>query len=126
MRPTSGFNRHHVLFNRTTWESNKIGLALREQPSLIVPMHIDTHRKLHRAVSVVPLLDQYMLSRTSRIFEGRPNDPLRSILELTNCIERSMDQPSVTDIEHRLGELAIDAINAQIPFIEYGMMRVEE
>jgi hypothetical protein len=126
MRPGQGFNRHHILFNRTMWESNRVARDLREESSLIIPIAIETHRELHKNVSVVPLVDNYMLSRAARRFEGRVNDPLRTMQQLATCIEIAMDFPKVTDIEYRLGALAVDAIEAQIPYIKFGMMRGAE
>ena len=116
------FNKHHILFNRTTWESNCTSRSLREKSALIVPIELEAHKALHKDISIVPLPDPFMSGRVLRDFVGVQGDPLKSIDLLAMSIERAMEHEKANDLDFRLGELAVDAILAQREFIRYGQV----
>ena len=119
---------HHVLFEANAWSSNREGLKLRETPELVIPMFIAPHDELHRVVPFVPLLDAFHVYLVSTAFR-RKDTPLKNVAELLRClnvsIERFDTEENSTDLNNvlrvRVGELAIKAIEEQIPHISDGI-----
>jgi hypothetical protein len=115
-------DRHHVLFDRAAWRSSDVRRDLREDRWLIPPITRDAHQELHKAVAIVPALDWNTLARVRRDFESTPGDFIRSIGDFCISLEESLRHPRETELQRALGELTIQALEEQIPFIEEGLM----
>lgn len=116
-------NRHHTKFPRPAHESNDNELSLRQDPSLIVRMHVDPHAALHKHVSMVPLMEYNMSGRVRRAYEGDIDDPLHSIDLYMKAVEDACKHPKANELDRRIGELIIYAMDMQRPFIQEGIYR---
>jgi hypothetical protein len=77
---------------------------------------MEAHQELHRECDPVPLLGHYAIKHILR--RVKPiGDPQKDLDELCFAIERAWQVPRARPMEERLGLLAIDALQAQIPFI---------
>ena len=113
------WDEHHVLFQRRSWQRSGTSKALRNDNSLIVPMDIGIHQELHRDKDLwqgVPLLGTSALRMVRDIYEPQ-SDHIRSVERLLSAINRTSD-PSK--------ELALHAIEAQIPYLVDGQWLLEE
>lgn len=117
-------NAHHLLYNRTAWESHWATRSLRQNPSLIVPLDEDIHAILHSEVPVVPLLDHYTAMTVRREFSPDPHHhPLKVMDSLMKTIDTAIRSPKTKPIQRLLGELTIDAINMQRAYVSLGTER---
>lgn len=116
--------RHHILYERNTWDSTPQTKRLRQIPSLIVPMHAEVEDALHRNISHIPPLDRHTASHTLQAFKSESTH-LKSIYRLMEAIEIATEHPRATYLEKRLGELTVYAISLQIPFIRAGQLTNE-
>ena len=113
------WDRHHVLFQRRSWQRDPSGRVLRSEHGLIVPMDISTHNELHRDKDLwqgVPILGRSAMRMVRDIYEPQ-SDHIRSVERLLSAINRTSD-PSK--------ELALHAIEAQIPYLVDGQWLLEE
>lgn len=109
-------NRHHIVHNRQEWSLRKAGLWIREQRSLIQNIDVDTHKEIHDNCPPIPLLGHYALMRTAHLFiPGR--DTLESIDNLSFAIEEAGKHPKTHPIEREVGQLAIEALQLQKPYL---------
>lgn len=111
---------HHLLFTRTSWESSVATRKLRQLPNFIIPMHEEVEEILHKHVTTVPLLDQYTARHAYREFVPQTSY-IGSIYGLMTAIEAGTRHPKATQIQKRLGELTVHAIELQVPYIREGM-----
>lgn len=117
-------NRHHVIHNRQEWSLRKPGLWLREQPSLIKRIDVDTHRDIHDECPPIPLLGHLALMRVAHLYiPGR--NVSESIDNLSFAIEEAGEHKKAKPFERKLGNLAIEALQMQKPFLnDYPVLRV--
>ena len=115
-------DRHHVLFDRASWRSADVRRDLREVTWLIPPITRDAHQELHKAVEIVPTSDWHTLARVRREFEPVPGDFIKSIGNFCLALDESIHRPRASQLITDIGELTIQAIEMQIPFIEDGLM----
>lgn len=108
--------KHHILFPRLIWQLYPHGLFLRNTPALIPPIDREPHRELHVGVPLVPLLAYHGLARVRRGFETT-GDTFKDISQLQSLIEETNNHPRTHGAERGLGELAIEALDEQIPFL---------
>lgn len=107
-------DRHHVLFTKNHWNATKESKALREM--YLYPLDREVHEEIHRNCAPVPLLGYYAL--TSVLRNVHPvRKPQHDLNELVSAIDLSTRHYKTHPIERGLGELAIEAINNQLPFI---------
>lgn len=111
------FNHHHILFDRTQWESSELSLKLRDKSSLLVFMDIDEHRELHAHCPSVPLMSHYIQDMTLRELKSS-SDPIIALSNLELAIERAQHRQQANDLEKRLADLTLEAIELQKPFIQ--------
>lgn len=107
------WDRHHVLFQRKVYQRDHSGNILRSDPSLIVPMEKMIHRELHKDRELwdgVPILGRSAMRLVKDVYEPQSNH-LRSIERLLVALNKT-DDPAK--------ELAIHAIETQLPYIEDG------
>lgn len=113
------WDEHHVLFQRRSWQRDPSGRVLRSDHGLIVPMDISIHRELHRDKELwqgVPILGRSAMRMVRDIYEPQ-SDHIRSVEKLLSAINRTSD-PSK--------ELALHAIEAEIPYLVDGQWLLEE
>jgi hypothetical protein len=119
-------NGHHILFNRTAWESNADTKWLREESGLIVRMGYDTHIALHQAISVVPLLDHHTALRVRNSMRfSDATQPLDAADDFMSAVQEAGRRPKATSLERALGELVIMAVDSQREYIEDGIIKAQ-
>lgn len=111
-------NRHHILFPRATWESDKSAKELRVIPQLQVPLPLEVHKELHREISTVPMFDRFMAARVLKDFIPIRDSYAGTARALIESIEGARQHFRTTKLENGLGELAIYALQLQLPYIE--------
>lgn len=109
--------RHHLLFYRDMWESMEPYRTIRQTHELIPPLAQIGHTALHGAIGIVPMLDRHAIRRVARDFEPVRWNYLATIDHLIVCIDKSLRHPRTTPLERDLGELTIQFIEMQIPYI---------
>lgn len=109
-------DRHHIIYDKSSWTSRPEAKALREDPSLIIRLDRLEHNEIHRFGTALPLLGYYALTRVQRDYEPGPT-PLRSVENLMGAIEHSSEHPKTHPIQKQLAELAVWALDLQRPFI---------
>jgi hypothetical protein len=112
---------HHILSERCAWEARPESKRLRRHGGLIVRMAQEPHTALHEACTAVPIPNVYMLRGIARAYVmGR--EPLESLDNFCFAVEEAAQHPKAIDIDKRLGDIMIDSIRMQIPFIkEHGV-----
>ena len=115
-------DRHHILHTRVDWEARKESGLLRRMNSLIVPIDRLSHNEIHKECPSVPVLGHYAVLRTLRDYLPG-NDAMESIDNLLFSMEDAIDHPRMHPLERTLGELTMQAIELQRPFIQDGMLR---
>lgn len=114
--------RHHTLFTRRTQESMETTKCLRRNYWLMPPLEDAPHIALHREISTVPLLDQHTAMRVHREFNPVEGDYIASMWSLMRSIESAIKHPRASEIEKGLGNLAVYAIERQIPYVKAGLV----
>ena len=121
------FEFHHVLFHNKAWNSNPDAARLRNNHGILIPMYVGPHDELHNVVHYVPLLDSYHAYEVDKQFDRSiQSDPLGNIQRLLEAMRYVLDTDQYVrnnDISRGVGELAILAVQIQIPFIEDGLYR---
>lgn len=116
-------DRHHILYNRTAWESNSSTKWLREESGLIVRMGREAHLALHDEVSVVPLLSpDTARSVRSILSDSDAMDPLDIADDFMSAVQEVGRRAKTKQLDRALGELVIMAVEAQREYIEDGVM----
>jgi hypothetical protein len=113
---------HHTLFTRKTMESQETTKCLRRNHWLMPPLEDAPHTALHREISTVPLLDPHTAMRVHQYFEPVEGDYIASLYSLMRTIEASIRHPRAGGIEKGLGNLAVFALEEQLPFIRAGLV----
>jgi len=118
-------SRHHLLFERTAWESRTDATKLRQQNTLIPILERSLHDELHDNCPVVPLLGSRALLAIRNDF--RPgNNTMDSIERLLMAIERSTRLPDLHTIERQMAQLAIQAIEIESYYIKGNIVNNNE
>lgn len=112
--------RHHILFNRRTWNATDELASLRGNRQLIVPLDTYTHRELHEEISHVPPLSMHLARHALMSFEeyGYTSDHLQAIGHLQSSIEAAARHPRADHIEKSLAGLVCHTLDLQKPFID--------
>lgn len=113
---------HHVLFERRTWLAHDPNKKLRNMPGLIVPLHHTVHDALHKEIATVPVPNYRLGQGILNIYRDNPDDHMRSATNLLRAVEEAISHPRVRDVEYQLGNLIITSVEAQLPFIEEGLI----
>mgnify|MGYP000894121300 CR=1 FL=1 len=114
--------KHHINFTRASHESMETTRCLRRNHWLMPPMEDPPHIALHQTISTVPLLDPHTAMRVHRTFEPVEGDYIASAWAYMRSIEQAIRHPRAGELEKRLGELSMYAIEQQIPFIKAGLV----
>jgi hypothetical protein len=110
-------SKHHILHNRQEWSLRPEAKRLRENPKLIATIDRETHTELHEQCPPVPLLGYYALMRVNSVFYPAYTTD-QTLDNLCFAIEQANKAPKCHPIEKELGELAIEAIDLQRPYLE--------
>lgn len=103
-------DRHHILFERSTWISNPQAKNLRNTQSLVPRIDRGVHEEIHHNVPMVPLLGRQAMFKVVNLFEPSGHT-LEDIDLLARSIERATRQGP--PIERELGGLAIETLMQQ-------------
>ena len=107
-------DRHHPIHTRAHWTSSRDAETLREK--YLYPVDRQVHELLHRECAPVPLLGFHAVRHVLGSVYPRGN-PQRDLDQLSLAIERAGKHPRAHPLEAKLGALAIEAIQAQIPYL---------
>lgn len=91
---------------------------IRRNQWLMPPLNDIGHSALHNAVILVPPLDRFTAGRVLTDFTPHRGDYMGSIYELMDSIEEAARHPRVRSIEAENAQVAIHALELQIPFIK--------
>lgn len=119
-------DRHHILYNRTAWESNTNTKWLREDSGLIVRIGQDAHAELHKAISVVPLLDHNAAVRVRNLMrKSNATEPLDIADDFMLAVEEAIKNPKANELDRALGELVVKAVKGQFEYIKDGITKAQ-
>ena len=113
--------KHHILYPNRIWTAFDSGRRLRQTPELIVPMYKTAHTHLHAVLEQVPLPDTYMLDYIVKNYEPVHDNFIKSIYALQNILHEATNEMRVSDIARMTGEIAVRALEIQIPIIKQGL-----
>jgi hypothetical protein len=111
-------DRHHVKFPRAVHEANLDTREIRRNRWLIPTLVRVGHTALHNEVTIVPPLDLYTARIVNRDFEPAVGSHIGSMYSLMSAIEGAIKHPRATAIQIENAQLAIHALELQIPFIK--------
>ena len=112
------YNRHHILFPRKLHDANQDTKVIRRNPWLIPKIAVVGHMALHDEVTTVPPLDRFSAQRVNRAFVPIRGNHILSIEALMFAIDEAIQHPKVRAIEIENAQVAIHALELQIPFIK--------
>lgn len=119
----NNFNdEHHILHHRQEWELREDGKKLRDTLALRPVIFRGMHNEIHRDCPPIPLLGYHALAQVRKHFQPT-FDTFETIDRLCFAIEKAGWHERSHPIERDLGELAIEAIRLQIPYIQEGIMQ---
>jgi len=110
---------HHLFHDRVSWESRPESLSMRER-LIARNMARVAHDQLHRETSPVPVPLVHSLQWVSRRFHD-PSDPFKGIEDVSFLLEAANRLKYVKPIEVEINLLAIEALQAQIPYLQDGL-----
>lgn len=116
-------DKHHIVHNRQEHDLRLESRTIRATPELIPLMDRPAHNELHRHCPAIPLLGHVAAFRTLRAFEVERGNTLQTLDNLCFAIEEANRSPKAHRIERAMGDLAIDALRLQIPFIKEGIIQ---
>jgi len=109
--------QHHILHERWSWDARPESRCLRRSSGLIVRLAQAPHSELHDNTPPVPIPNIYMLRNIQRGFVPSP-DIHQAIDNFCFSVEDAGTHYKATDFDRRLGELMIEAVRSQLPYIE--------
>lgn len=120
-------DRHHLLFERHMYSQNRNLILLREECGLIARMDRECHNDIHDAITCVPPPNRYMaqivLSMMMNIEDK--SDPLVMADNYMFAIQESCKNSHTNDLDRALGQLIINSVYYQKPFIRDGVTRAQ-
>jgi hypothetical protein len=117
-------NRHHLLFERTAHSANVYNKTLRNSMGLVALIDVEAHKELHRSCPPVPPLSPYVAQRARNLYIPSPH-PLRGIDGYLTAVQEAVQHPSTHEIERRMAELTMQAVEIQKPFVVAGLAGIE-
>lgn len=76
------------------------------------------HTALHSEVTIVPPLDRFTAGRVLRDFYPVRDQHVKTMEELMRSIEGAIKHPKTNDLERMNAQVAVHAIEMQIPFVK--------
>jgi hypothetical protein len=110
-------NRHHILFPRRLHDAHPDTKELRRNHLLIPNMAVLGHAALHNEIAIVPPLDRFTAGRVLRDFYPVRDNHIKTIEEFMRSIEEATRHPKAREVEILNAQVAIHAIEMQIPYI---------
>ena len=115
-------SRHHILFSKSSWESNDVAKQLRRTGSLIPLLDNEVHSELHREIPLVPLLGINTLYHVMYHLDIRDRHPLDAVDRLILAIEAAKDNPKAKPLENAVANLTARSLVEQRPYIRQGIV----
>ena len=115
-------SRHHILFSKSSWESNDVAKQLRRTGSLIPLLDNEVHSELHREIPLVPLLGRNTLYHVMCHLDIRGKHPLDAVDRLILAIEETKNSPKAKPLENDLADLTVRSLVEQRPYIQQGII----
>ena len=109
-------DKHHVIHERRLHSARPELKKIRNTPSLIPLIDRDTHEALHRNCPAIPVLSYQAIVRTLGAFDPT-EDTIQTIGRLQGAVEYAVDHPKAHPIERDLGQLVIQSLELQKPFL---------
>lgn len=116
-------DNHHIVSPRKV-HAGTYGEALYIRDALIArgfPRPI--HEQLHANTAPIPLLGYHALRRVARDIQPYYEHVQDGIDDFCTAVEASNEHRSAKPMEIRLGELVIETMREQLPFINEGLPR---
>ena len=86
------------------------------------PLDAQVHTELHRQVSMVPVPHYLMAEYVLKNFMPVRDDYMASLEDLMFSFHESTKLARVGHIERQVGHLVVEALEAQRPFIQEGLI----
>ena len=114
-------DNHHACNFEKEWSVRPDALAIRENPSLIAHnMARSAHNLLHYMTAPVPVPGIHTLKFVAQRLDSGL-DVITGIDKYSTLVELSLRHPKTKCVDRRLGELSVEAMRAQIPYIVDGL-----
>ena len=112
------FDAHHLAHDRVSWEARPESLAIRENDSMIAHgMGRKAHELLHYMTAAVPVPGIHALQYVAnRLPSGL--DVISGIDTYSSLLEQAGNHPKAKYVEKELGQLSIQAMQAQKPYLQ--------
>ena len=112
---------HHLCHDRASWEARPEGYSIREK---LIARRMDraVHEECHRETGPVPVPLFHSLQWVANRFTDQL-DPLIGIDTLCSLLESANRLKYAKPIEREVNLLAIDALQAQVPYIQDGIIK---
>lgn len=107
---------HHIMNSARVHNSYEPSAYIRSV-MLVRNMPRHLHEELHRKTATVPLLGYHALQRVAREMKPYYEDPLDSIDDFSFAVDLANKHPKAKRVERMLGELTVETVREQIPFI---------
>lgn len=111
-------HKHHLQFPRKLHDAHPDTRELRRNCWLIPPINEIGHIALHSEVILVPPLDRFTAGRVLKDFVPQKGDYIGSMYNLISSIDEALKHPKARAIEIENAQVAIHAIELQVPFIK--------
>lgn len=111
--------KHHLLFSRGAWTSNRHALRLRTSEGLHHEVGQFTHEQLHANVPEVPLMSSLLLNKVYYDYEDDPDTHI-AVARFKECVISAASHPRVKDIEREVASLTLKALTMQLPYLRRG------
>lgn len=110
---------HHIIHPRQEYSLRPEARALRENFQTLIPrIERSEHNETHANCPAIPLLGHQALLRTLAHFQ-EGDTTLQSMDNLMNSMEFAAKHPKAHEVEKRLAELAVWAVDLQKPYMAY-------
>ena len=114
-------DNHHACSFEREWSVRPEAMAIRENTSLIAHNLARTaHNLLHYMTAPVPVPGIHTLNFVAHRLENGL-DVVSGIDRYSTLVELSLRNPKTKYVDRKLGELSVEAMRAQIPFIVDGL-----
>ncbi len=110
---------HHVFHYKRYWEEYTPSAQIR-RAVIAHRMSRSVHNLLHEECPAVPPLSYEVVSHIARDMDRHYEDPLQGIDDFCLAAEAAFEHPKIKRGEIMLGQLAIESVRMQIPFIIEG------
>ena len=107
---------HHIIHTRNMWSIYKQGAQIRNTPSLLIRMDRSDHNEIHDNCPAIPVPSYHVLAKVAGIFIPT-RDTLQTVDNLMFAVDEALKHPKCREIERGLGQLTIQALEEQRPYL---------